>query len=273
MEHRSFPIPIGEEDRLETLEKYQIVGTGSEADYSAIVELVAQIANTPMAAVSLVDKNRTWFKASKGLPVTEMSREESFCAHAVVGNEMLVVEDASIDSRFSAHSVVVTAGGIRFYAGMPLVTPEGHAIGALCVADVVPRTINAQQKASLETLARCIVSLLEYRRMQSLVRELLQIMMASSSTAKQAERMESARKIETEAKDIEKDLRTPVSLISLAVRCTEFLGEDNVLSQIETAADQVQHSSYRIDDAAGKMKKIFDENNFNSDDEDDASSM
>jgi signal transduction histidine kinase len=117
-----------------------------------------------MSLVSLVDAERQWFKARIGTDLTETSRDLSFCAHAVLGRDLLVVPDATKDARFADNPAVECADGVRFYAGAPLVTTEGFALGALCVVDQVPRRLDVEQLQALRALARQVTSQLELRR-------------------------------------------------------------------------------------------------------------
>lgn len=166
------PIPDNEVDRLAVLARYDILDTPAEQEYDDIVLLASQICGTPMAVVSLVDRDRQWFKAKVGVEGSETPREESFCAHAILKpNETLVVNDATADERFSDNPNVTGGLGVKFYAGAPLVTRERLALGTLCVFDDKPRELNIQQLAALEALARQLSLRIEMRRTSALLRE------------------------------------------------------------------------------------------------------
>lgn len=159
------PLPPNEVERLAALRRYEILDTPPEAAFDDLVALAAHICGTPIALISLLDVDRQWLKAQAGLAVTETTREVAFCAHAILQpEEMLTVRDATADPRF-AHNPLVTADPhIRFYAGVPLVTPDHQALGTLCVIDRVPRDLTPDQTAALRRLSRQAMAQLELRR-------------------------------------------------------------------------------------------------------------
>src|SRR3712207_6631246 len=129
------PIPSDEADRLRALHELDVLDTGAEAEFDDIVALASRICGVPMSLVSLIDADRQWIKAKVGTDVTETTRDVSFCAHAILGRDLLVVPDARLDARFADNPGVVTDPGVRFYAGAPLITTDGYAVGTLCVVD------------------------------------------------------------------------------------------------------------------------------------------
>lgn len=159
------PIPIDEQDRLATLHAYEILDTLPEAAFDDLSLLASHICQTPIALVSLIDKERQWFKSRVGVEVSETSRDISFCGHAILTPEdVFVVPNALEDERFAANPLVLSNPAIRFYAGAPLVTPEGHTVGTLCVIDRVPREITGEQLTALQALSRQVTSQLILRR-------------------------------------------------------------------------------------------------------------
>jgi PAS domain S-box-containing protein len=157
----SAPRPNNEARRLAALQRYRILDTDPETSFDGLTRLAALICGTPIALVSLVDAERLWFKARVGLDVSEIPREIAFCAHAIVQPDApLVVPDALEDERFHDNPVVAGRPHIRFYAGVPLVAPEGEALGTLCVLDRTPRELTAQQLEALELLSRQAAELL-----------------------------------------------------------------------------------------------------------------
>ncbi len=157
-------LPKNETERLQALWRYRILDTAAEQKFDDLTQLAAHIFDAPIAVVSLVDRERQWFKSKLGLDVHETPRSVSFCAHAICHpQEIFLVPDTLEDERFWDHPLVVNAPHIRFYAGTPLVTPDGFAIGSLCVIDEVPRYPNQQQLDALAALGRQVVSQLELK--------------------------------------------------------------------------------------------------------------
>lgn len=165
--------PPDEEQRIESLRRYDILDTPSEAAFDELAILAAKMCHMPVALISFVDEKRQWFKSCSGLITSETSRDIAFCAHAILRkDEIMEVQDALEDPRFSHHEMVISAPHVRFYAGAPLVTPEGHALGTLCVLDYRPQKLSEDQRDVLRALSAHVVSLLELRRQtRELVRE------------------------------------------------------------------------------------------------------
>jgi hypothetical protein len=160
----SAPIPQNESKRLKVLWQYEVLDTVPEEVFDDLTELAARICEAPIALISLVDEKRQWFKSKVGVTVSETSRDLSFCAYAIGQSDLFIVPDATQDQRFANNPLVISDPKIRFYAGAPLITPDGHALGTLCVIDKVPRELRPEQKQALRILARHVVSQLELRR-------------------------------------------------------------------------------------------------------------
>jgi diguanylate cyclase (GGDEF)-like protein/PAS domain S-box-containing protein len=159
------PVPLDEDLRLKTLRSYEVLDTIPESDLDDLALLASYICETPIALISLIDEDRQWFKSAVGLDTRQTPRDQAFCAHAIASSdELFVVEDAATDARFVDNPLVVGDPGIRFYAGAPLVSSEGQALGTLCVIDREPKQLRPDQQIALQALARQVMSRLEQRR-------------------------------------------------------------------------------------------------------------
>ena len=147
--------------RLAALQRYDVLDTPREEPFDKITALVQTILNVPMCAVTLVDKNRQWFKSSVGLDLKETRRDDSFCTHAIRARVPMTVQDAWLDSRFAASAIVTGPPFIRSYLGVPLATPDGYNVGSLCVMDTVPRRFEPQQIDVLKSFAAIVMDELE----------------------------------------------------------------------------------------------------------------
>jgi formate hydrogenlyase transcriptional activator len=166
-------LPATEAARLEGLKRYGILDTPQERDFDDLVLLASHICGTPIAAISIVDRDRQWFKARVGLAVAETPRDVAFCSHAILGRDLMVVPDALKDTRFATNPLVVGEPHVRFYAGAPLVTQDGVALGTLCVIDHVARTLLPEQERALVALSREVVAQLELRKTNAVLEQTL----------------------------------------------------------------------------------------------------
>jgi CheY-like chemotaxis protein len=158
------PIPANEQERLAALAAYDLLDTEPEQTFQDLTQLAAHVFQVPMALVVLVDRDRQWFKAKIGIEAKQTSRDVAFCAHTILGTELLLVPDARDDARFATNPLVTSSPFLRFYAGAPLITPDGYALGTFCVLDRVPRTLTSEQCWSLRILADQVMCRIELRR-------------------------------------------------------------------------------------------------------------
>ncbi len=153
-----------ENHRLDDLRLYKIMDTAAEKAFDDLTALASVICGAPISLVSFVDDQRQWFKSHHGLDASETPREQAFCAHAILGDQIMVVEDALRDSRFADNPLVTGAPNIRFYAGAPLTVASGSSLGTLCIIDQQPRSLSDTQLKALAVLRDAVVSQLELRR-------------------------------------------------------------------------------------------------------------
>ncbi len=193
------PHPPDEAERLEALRRYAVLDTGPEERFDRITRLAARLLGVPICLVSLVDRDRQWFKSRVGLAACETSRDTAFCAHAILDDRPLVVLDAREDPRFQGNPLVTGAPHIRFYAGAPLVVASGHRLGTLCaISDVPRREFTPDEEAILRDLAAVAIDALELRHA------------AESAQAELAERQR-----------VEDDLRTALALADRSRQAAE----------------------------------------------------
>jgi len=166
-----YPIPVNEEARLQALASYNVFNTAEEKDFDALTALASAICDVPIALITFIDGERQVFKSHHGTDITETPRSIAFCAHSLLGNNIMLVPDATLDPRFSDNPLVTGPTQVGFYAGVPLINDEGYALGTLCVIDQKVRNLSAMQIQALETLAGQLMDKLELRRKTRLLGE------------------------------------------------------------------------------------------------------
>ena len=231
-----YPLPSNETERLKTLELLKILDTDAEREFDDLTRIAAQICGVPISVISLIDADRQWFKSKVGLDVSETAREAAFCTHTILKDELFIVPNATNDTRFAANPLVTGDPNIRFYAGAPLITDEGHALGSICVIDTVPRELQSEQKEALESLARQAMKLINLRR--------------------QANELESAndelnREI-VERESIEKVLRLrdqAIATVSEGILISEIQTDDNVIIYANESFERM--TGYKFDEIKG----------------------
>ncbi len=181
MTERTTLTPHAEDQRLAALDAYKVLDTEHEQVFDDLAELAAYICDAPVSLVSLVGRDRQFFKAARNLDIVETSREMSFCAHTLGNAKTMVVPDATKDSRFYENPLVTGEHQVRFYAGAPIIDPKGHVLGTVCVIDQKPRELTEPQLRALEALARQATALLEQRRLNALHEATTDILNKASS--------------------------------------------------------------------------------------------
>ncbi|MDB9744044.1 GAF domain-containing sensor histidine kinase [Fibrobacterales bacterium] len=154
-----------EAERLDALKSYRVMDSLAEIDFDELTQLASEICETPISLVSLVDDHRQWFKSKVGLDTEETDKTVAFCSHAILQDDVFIVEDSSKDERFFDNPLFVNAPYVRFYAGVPLKTQDGLPIGTLCAIDTVPRKLSPVQISTLKTLSKQVMGQLELRRL------------------------------------------------------------------------------------------------------------
>ncbi len=208
------PIPCDESLRLQCLYEYEILDTPEEEDFNEIVKLASKVCNVPISSITFIDSARQWFKARLGLDSPEGSRDTSFCGHAMLNGAIFIVPDATKDERFQDNPLVTGAPGIRFYAGVPLLSPRGGRLGSLCVTDRIPRVLDAGQQEVLIVLGKQVVKLLELHKKNL---ELKKVSFLERTQRTELERILSMQKkmISIMAHDIRSPLHSLKSLLQL----------------------------------------------------------
>lgn len=250
------PLPPDEAQRLKTLRHYEVLDTPTEQSFDDLTLLAAQICQTPIALISLVDESRQWFKSKIGVSAAETSRDIAFCAHTILHkDEIFEVQDAETDPRFIDNPLVTADPHVRFYAGAPLVSPDGHALGALCVMDRSPRSLTAEQLAALRALSRHAVAQLELRQQtRELAREAAERRRAETLLQEQFKQL-SAGKEETDRllALAEKSRRALLSVLEDDKRATRNLRESE--ARFRQLADNIDEVFWITD--PGKNQVIY----------------
>ena len=213
------PIATNEQERLMELLRYEVLHTQYEEDFDQIIKLASSICKTPISTITLLDTHKQWFKAKVGIENTDGDRDTSFCGHAIHQADIMEVEDALIDERFFDNPLVLGDPKIRFYAGYPLVSPAGYALGTLCVIDNVPRSLTEEQKLTLRILGNQVMKLFELRlkNKEELVR--------SKLIEEQKRKLEESKAIQNKIISIiAHDVRGPVASVKGMIELTKDAG-------------------------------------------------
>lgn len=226
-----------ERERLKALYAYEILDTEAEEAYDNLTRIAARICGTPVSLISLIDPDRQWFKSAHGIDAKETPREIAFCNHAIKNkDELMEVPDATCDERFKENPLVIQKDGIRFYAGAPLRTPDGQAIGTLCVIDQKPKQLTREQQNTLQILADQVVILLELRRKNRELKE------------KEAAANDHIKELEKFAYVVSHDLKSPLNNIFSLSSLLRDGCEDRLNESEKRSLDFLQESASSLGD-------------------------
>ncbi len=227
--------------RVAALQDYGILDTAEDAVFDAITSLVSRLLDVPISLVSLVDHERQWFKSNHGIGVRETPRSVSICHHAIKGDDLFIVPDASLDERFASNPLVTDEPHVRFYAGMPLRTPDGFGLGTLCAIDLKPRELSAAEQRILTDLAALASSALETHRRTVAVARC------------QEEQEEQQEQKELLASMIVHDLRSPLGAIILSASWGSSVSKS---LELENTFSEILHASERMQALIGDVLDI-----------------
>lgn len=230
-------IPFNENERLAALAEYHILDTLPEAEFDDITKIASQICQTPISLISLVDDRRQWFKSHHGLDTTETPRDVAFCAHAINNqDEILIVPDSRRDIRFHDNPLVTDDPHVIFYTGVPLISPEGYALGTLCVIDDKPKKLNEEQLDSLKSLANQVIRLFELRRSNMILQKM------------QVKLQERNNELEQFAYVVSHDIKSPLAnIISFSdLILTDY--SDNLNEKVLKFLGYINNSAFKLKD-------------------------
>lgn len=224
-----------EVERLQALRDYAILDTLPEQDFEDLTKIASEICQTPISLITFIDSERQWFKSSHGLDATETPRDNGFCALAIATpNEILTVKDSRDDSRFRDHPLVSGDPHIVFYAGVPLISPEGHPLGTICVIDKKPRELTTGQLDCLRALSHQVVKLLEFKRINENLKE------------SQKEIKVRNEELEKFAYTVSHDLKSPLNNIIELSACLKEEQEGKQSKAGEEIINHITNSSMRL---------------------------
>lgn len=237
------PLP-NEDERLAELQRYDILDSPAERDFEEIVDLASQICGTDISLISLIDERRQWFKARKGLEATETDRDIAFCTHALHGDDIFEIPDATQDQRFEDNPLVTDDPSIRFYAGQPIRSASGQKLGTLCVIDHIPRQLNEFQRYTLRILGRQVERLLELHLRVRQVEESVQVIET------QNQRLQNLNQVKDQTLSVlSHDLRSPLATLNTTLELFErdYITSKDTIALVRELRPQVRQQLEQLD--------------------------
>jgi signal transduction histidine kinase len=248
------PLPPDESERLRALLELNVLDTDDEVNFDELVEMASKVCETPIALISLVDKNRQWFKAKIGLSANETHRDISFCGHAIHSTDLFIVSDPQNDERFQDNPLVTGDLHIRFYAGAPLITSDWHAVGTLCVIDHKEKELTDDQKKFLKILSKQVVSQLEMRKN---FRELQALSTKLIEQQKMLQEQEKLAVIGKLASSVSHELNNPLAIIGGTVHLLKsMIKNGEAPEKIEEYLDRIDSTVMRVGRVGGVLKSL-----------------
>lgn len=245
---QNYPIPKNEEKRLKALYDYGILDTISEKEYDSITKIAAQICNVPASLITLLDKDRQWFKSNLGVPIKETPRVLSFCNYTIMEpDEVLIIPDLRKDKRFQNNPLVTGSPNAVFYAGAPLVSPKGFVLGSICVLDAKENNLTEEQQEALKGLAQQVITRLELQK------KMKEIKLAQTN-------LRTANKnLKNFAKLVSHDMKTPLAnilLVSRSFKNNFKIKDEEALQHLDLIDRSAQELLVFIDDILLQSKKV-----------------
>lgn len=237
--------PANEKARQAAVERYAILDSLPEENYDNITELMAHVAGAPVSLITMLDKNRNYLKSHFGVPFDESPREISFCGHAINAKENItIIEDATIDNRFHDNPLV-TDGGVKFYAGVPLNTPDKYRLGTLCIFDTKPRSLDDDVKLFLLNMAQQVETILEHRRQNQILIEYRRQLEARN------------KELEAFAQMVTHDIKSPlISALYLAQSLVED-HSDQMPKEASETVDKIVTSTSSVNKYIDQMLQYY----------------
>ncbi len=233
------PKPPNEDARLKDLQQFEILDTENEKEFDGLVDLVSQICQCPIAIVNFIDSNRQWYKACHNLNAKEANRDESFCGHAIMTNEIFIISDATKDERFFDNPDVIGGLKVRFYAGAPIISSNGYNLGTVCAIDNVPKYLQKDQVKALKTIAEQVSHLLDMRKRNK------QVLQSATSMLSEQKKVAQQNLKERDAEEQQSARLLQDDIIPAIEGVKEKIGADNA-RELDSILARINRLSKRI---------------------------